>query len=558
VNDWARASRASLLAVLLAATPVGAAPAPLAEAAQPRASELPAGVSAVGDSLGALDGRPIRLIRVHPLDIFEPLQRKKLGGIYGFADALHIRTRESTLRSLLLFREGEPWTAEVGAETMRRLRGFEFLVPDSILATRVRDSVEVDVTTRDTWTTSLGFNVQGSAGARSGTVAIGEGNVFGLGKSLSVSYHDETAGITRTIDWSDPAVLGTLAQFDFQAGSGSGGVSNQIAGGLPFVAENSPRAAFADWRRANGTQRLYAAGSEVVDLDVRREVLDVQLGLGAREDGTVTRWGLSYYSRDEFLGDSRVLAPAPPAFVGTEQQLYLRRVALEGTWWRPQYIERIGMESMTRIEDFDLGPRVVLKSGVSPEAFGSTADEGYAYGSVGVGHRAGGGFGLLSGSLESRWRPGPIERIAHFDARWYAPLAQRQVLVLAAKAESGQEVSRDYQLVIGGLNGLRAYPAYQLAGTSYWRFNAEDRWRMGREYWDLVSLGAALFYDAAHMWGPGAEGQGWTQNAGVGLRLALPHSAFNEVVRIDVAVPIDPAFGGRHTPAWSFGSGQAF
>src|SRR5207247_1799837 len=74
------------------------------------------------------------------------------------------------------------------------------------------------------------------------------------------------------------------------------------------------------------------------------------------------------------------------------------------------------------------------------------------------------GFGSVSSSIETRSQNVLLETIGMVDARWYEPSVFGQTLVLAAHGVAGTNVSRDFQAVIGGLSGLRAYPVAALAG----------------------------------------------------------------------------------------------
>ena len=81
---------------------------------------------------------------------------------------------------------------------------------------------------------------------------------------------------------------------------------------------------------------------------------------------------------DRHLGPTRLEPGAPPDFAGGDEDLQLRRVAGEARIWRPRFIVREDIDRMGRKEDFDVGNGAALKLGYSPEAFGSTANEGYA------------------------------------------------------------------------------------------------------------------------------------------------------------------------------------
>ena len=112
-------------------------------------------------------------------------------------------------------------------------------------------------------------------------------------------------------------------------------------------------------------------------------------------------------------------------------------------------------------------------------------------------------------------------------------------------------------MVLGGLNGLRAFSAQEIAGTRACRVNAEQRWTLASKLYAGLSLGSAVFYDAGRTWGAGSAGEGWHHDAGFGLRLSLPGSSPTRVARFDLAWPISPIDDGRE-PVLSIGSSQAF
>jgi hypothetical protein len=212
---------------------------------------------------------------------------------------------------------------------------------------------------------------------------------------------------------------------------------------------------------------------------------------------------------------------------------------------------------MGLVEDFDIGATLGLKLGYSPGFLGSTADEGYARLTGSIGAAPGRGFGWVRGSVTSRLRRDLRETVSTVDARWIDQTVPGQTLVLAAYGIAGFRTARDFQVIFGGLNGLRAYPVQALAGTQAWRLNAEDRWTIG-EYAELVTLGAVVFTDAAQTWGAGAAGSDWHLASGVGLRIALPRWSLTQVLRIDLAWPVSPTRDRRRNPVVSIGSSQAF
>jgi len=506
----------------------------------------------------SIEGLPIRDIVIEPHEIFDPLPAGRFSWVYDFVNRAHLRTRASTIRQQLLFAPGDRWNGRRAAETMRQLRSLDFLTPESILTARQGDSVHVRVITRDAWTTSPEFNLESASGQRFGSIAFTERNLLGLGKSVSIAYHNEPAGTSRSISVRDPAVAGSRLQLGFDASAGAGGATNSVTFGLPFYAEDAPFSYGGSWSRATSVTRLYSQGEVAADFDERLEQTELHWGRGERRDGTVVRWIGSFLFKDRRMGPSRLEPGAPPDFEGGEDNLKVRRLAGELRLWHPAFVEKTGVDRMNGIEDFDLGPTAAIKLGFSPHLLGSSADEGYSRFELGAGAATRFGFGTLRGSIDSRLRWTPLEIVRRLDARWIVQGPRAQTLVLNAHGIGGERVPRDFQVATGGLDGLRAYPVHALSGRRLWRFNAEDRWTLGHEYWQLLTLGAAAFYDAARAWGPGAGGTDWHHDVGVGLRVALPHSSQNRVVRFDIAFPVSPTRGGDHEPVLSFGSSQAF
>ena len=113
-------------------------------------------------------------------------------------------------------------------------------------------------------------------------------------------------------------------------------------------------------------------------------------------------------------------------------------------------------------------------------------------------------------------------------------------------------------MVVGGLNGLRAYPVHAVAGKRLVRWNVEDRHALVSNLFQFMTVGSAVFMDGARGWGSGAEGTGWFTDAGIGLRIAPPRAAIGPVIRVDVAWPISPTRDARREPVLSIGSSQAF
>lgn len=526
----------------------------LLAAARPAAAQPPG----PGDA-----GPVVRRVVVDAREIFDPVPAGRLRGVYALGNRLHVRTRASTVRAALVVRPGDRWSEEVRRECERRLRALDFLAPDSVVARSVEgapDSVDVLVVTHDHWTTSPEVTLERGAGEQYGSLAFTERNLLGLGITVSAVYREDPVGISRFLSVEDPAVLGSRWRARFVTGSGDAGKSNAAELGLPFWAEGAPYSYGGAWRREATTAHLYTEGALAARVPLTEENAEFWWGTGRRApDGLVQRFVATVRAWDRRLGASALEPGAPAAFGGGEEELRLRRLEGEVTLWRPDFIVRRGVNFMDRDEDIDLGRSLTVGTGFAPRAFGSGADEGWLRGRFAAGANAGAaGFGIASADLRSRVRSGLRETLVRFDGRWVVQPRPGASFVTAVTGAAGRRMPRSFQLRAGALTGLRGFPVEEVAGTQLWRGNTELRWTAKRNLLQLVTLGGAVFWDSARAYGPGSAGESWHHDAGFGLRISLPHSALNAVARFDVAWPIAPAVDGRHGPAYSFGSGQAF
>jgi hypothetical protein len=513
-----------------------------------------------GDTLtDADDGLPVAEVRIEPYTIFDPMPNDWLRPLYKTANALHVRTREGTIRGHVLVHRGAIWRADLARETERQLRALNIFDDVNVIERRVGDSVHVTVVTHDAWTTSPEFNIQRGGNRVFGSFQFSEHNLLGRGQDVSLAYREDPSGIARSISGYDPGIAGTHLVFGASASTGTSGTSSDVNFGLPFYAEDAPRSYGFDAGRASSTARLYAADAQLAQFARRFEQVMVYAGRGHRTGRTITRLSGSLLIWDRAVGPSSLAPIAPPEFAGGEERLRVRRLAGEVRFWRPAYVERTGVDRVDAIEDFDLGRSVAFALGYSPHVLGATDDEGYAALHASIGADAGAaGFGWVRMRSSTRLADGPRESLIDVDARWVNQALPRQTLVVAALGGAAYRPARDFQYVIGGLNGLRAHGVHALAGEQMVRFNTESRWRIGRNYYQLFSLGGAAFWDVGHTWGAGSASLGWQQDVGIGLRLSSPHSAVNQVVRFDLAWRVSPSGVRPGGAVFSFGSSQAF
>jgi hypothetical protein len=506
------------------------------------------------------EGAMIRSVEVRSLSIFDPLPAGRFRGFYRTLNKLHVRTRPATVRSQLLVAPGQVWAADRVIESQRLLRNLEYIEPDPIYSSLVNDSVDVRVVTHDQWTTQPELNLERGGGRTYGSVGFTERNLLGLGLGLAFAFREEPTGRTRSAAVNGRRLFGSQLEGQFQAGTGTGGVSNSVYLRDPFRALDDERSWTVSASRSSADQQLFKSGSLAATFPFEFKQTQLEYAIGKRySDGLVRRFAFGLMRFDRRYGVTVPEPGVPIAFPAGVEEVKLRWALARVTFWKPRFIERRGIELFDPVEDFDVGSLVSMESGLALRALGSTADEGLARLRLESGRETRRfGFGTLRGRLSTRIRGGPRETLAHLDARWVQQPARDIAVVFAALGEAADRAPREVQSVVGGLNGLRAFPVQALAGTQLWRFNAETRWVAARNVWALASVGGAVFLDAARAWGPGGDREPWHHDAGFGLRLSFPHASLHQVARFDIAFPLSPSRDGRREPVFSFGSSQAF
>jgi len=506
------------------------------------------------------EGATIRRIDIRCLSIFDPVPDSRFSPVYSGANRLHVRTRQATVRSQLLIAPGQIWTADRVFESQRLLRDLEYIEPEVIRSRLVDDSVDVLVTTHDQWTTQPELNVERGGGITYGSVGLTERNMLGLGLAVSLAFRSEPTGKSRSFALTGERLFGTQLEAQAKASTGTAGVSNSYYILDPFRSLDDTRSWTTSWSRADASQFLYESGLVSATFPFTQRVAQAEYAFGSRStDGVVHRVAVGMALHDRHYGPTEFSPISTIDVASGEEELKLRWGSMRYTLWRPHYIERLGVELMDPVEDFDVGELMSLEGGLAMRALGSTADEGIVKARLDAGHSSRRfGFGLLRTRFSTRLRRVPVETLALVDARWIQQPGRDLVLVVAGHGEVAADAPREVQSVVGGLNGLRAYGVQALAGTQIWRFNGEARWVAARDVLALASLGGAVFVDAARAWGTGSDNAPWHHDAGFGLRFSFPHASQHQVARFDIAYPLSPTRDGRRTPVFSFGSSQAF
>jgi hypothetical protein len=499
-------------------------------------------------------------IVVNTVEVYGPEEDKTF--LNHGANALHILTRESTVRRALIFQEGDAYDPAVLAEAERNLRALGLFRSVSVVAGEVHDGVvDVEVNTQDAWTVQIGLAAGSAGGATRGGLTIGEKNFLGRGTQVLFGFAKDPDRTYRAVEVMAPNFLLPFTTARVRYAANSDGSEKILDVQRPFYSTTAPwsaQIAVADTRR---DEFLYEEGGAIQSTygaDHFRLLAAYGVALAAQE-GNASRLSVGLDLREDRFGTASVgetgELPADRKF----HYLFLQYEVLHADFLKWNYVNHDD-----RYEDIAVGPRLVLRLGISPAAFGVVQTTEIAGLEFGAGFRVGeSGFVQARVAWDSRVAGSGLENSLLAANVLYAhkfETAPRQTFVAQLSALRGWNLDGDVQIFADAEAGLRAYRLRAFEGDTRVILNLEHRIFSGTQLFGLVSPGLAVFFDAGLVGGPTRSLQlsEVKMDAGVGLRLAMTWAPVMNIFRIDAGYAFQRDPTGRKGWLISFSTGQAF
>ncbi len=504
---------------------------------------------------------PVRIgeIRIESVDVFSPEEAAR-GWFYRAANHIHVETKESFLRKELLFREGDILDIAKLAETERNLRALPFIKSASITASAPHDGVsDITVVTQDTWTTQPSISYGSKGGRTTYSFEFQEKDLLGMGQSVALSYDQGSERTTRSILFEDPYLFRPFWKGKLLYADNSDGRQRAIEIARPFYSFEAPWSADFALDHTAFREKIYE-NAEVAS-EFRQEHRDRLFSYGRALEATpelAQRLTLGFDSTDDQFSP---VPGRPNEFLPDRREF--RYVSLSYEAVGNSFVTLNYVNQFSRDEDFNLAPRLFVQAAVSPEAFGAPANSGF------LEVEGSGGFVLsestfaqadvdyrtrLQGGVQNAILSGFVGYVHKFATD------SPRTLVGRVQFDRGWNLDRDVQFAADGGTGLRAYRLHAFTGDKRLMVNAEYRAFSEREILQLVSPGAAVFFDTgtALPRGEAIRLGNLKSDAGVGLRFGITRAGSNAVVRVDLAYAFDRDPRGRRGFLVSFASSQAF
>ncbi len=526
------------------------------------------GLASAATPPSASTGPVIATIQIERVNVFDPTVPGEDWWPFLLANRIHYITREPVVKNELLFEPGSRWDALTVLQSERNLRGhYPFRRVDIFPIARPDGQIDAHIRAHDSWTLNPRAGISSSGGQSTVSYGIEENNLLGLGKSIGYSHTqgNATSGPQHadTFSLGDPRFLGSRLALGGSFSHTQDGDSESVSLTHPFYSLDTPQALSFAWSNSNAEGAQFRDAQEYSRYFEKRRVVEAAYGRRLNEDRWfVQRVEIGWY---EDKAEFRQTSSPPGTIPGTlPADRHLSGPTLGYSWVQPDYIKESYIDRMERIEDFNLGNELRLRTGYMARGTGSDQDRWIFNLSNSQGLRLGEGrFVLASVSVSGRlfrdrWENGLASANANFYWKNYF-WSRGRTLVAHVEATQGRRLDRENQIILGGSNGLRAYKNDSFTGGRSLLVNLEDRFFFPGEWFHLVRFGGAIFVESGSVVpeGSGFSPTRFRSDFGAGLRAASTRSTSGGVVRLDLAYALNQGPGGPRF-IFSLRAGQAF
>ena len=493
-------------------------------------------------------GAVIGEIRVLPRNIFDPSVPGEDHWLYLMVNRLHPVTRPAVIERMLLFRSGEPVSVKKLDETERLLRTLRIIHDVEFLPVGYDGKkVDIEVITRDTWTLDVTGSYSRAGGDNKSKFGLKDRNVLGTGLSLAIGRTSEADRRGTELDLEYRQAFDGWTRLAYSGGRYDDGRRNALSIDRPFYAFDTRRAAGASWSDDDRIDPIYNAGDVVSEYRHRARQADLYAGWSpGLVAGWTHRYSAGFLVRDDAYRAEPGRTLAVPLPINHDVRApFVRYEVLEDDFAKVKNHDRIA-----RTEFLRLGFSAYVQLARSLRALDSDRSDWLFAAGVGDGTTLASGWRLLGQASIDRRIGSTATPLTQYAAagRIYAPRSSASLWYASLSLDrvSGGGVAD--QLLLGGTEGLRGYPSRYQAGENRVIATLEKRFYSDWYPWRLARVGGAVFADTGRAWGGPNQNLahgGWLTDVGAGLRIAIDRAAFNNVLHLDIAVPLDRPTGKK-------------
>jgi hypothetical protein len=411
----------------------------------------PAEIEAAGARIGE--------ITIDAQNIFDLDDPAESNFLFRLANRLHLGTAPSVIRRALPFKSGDPFRVRLMEEAERLLRANRFIYDADIRPIAFHDGVvDLEVTTRDTWTLSPRVNFSRSGGANKSSFALQEYNLLGRGISVSFARSTDVDRTGNEFRIAQDRAWDGRTSMSYSYAKLTDGRREGFSLERPFYALDTRDAAGVSALEDKRIDSIYVDGSIVGQY---RHHLDKVEAFAGWSDGLRRRACAPLFVRRRLPGRTR-----SPSIWRCLRPLDCRRSASSS--------QRSCATSSSRM--ITRRSRIATSSSAPNSSrwdFNATGQVGRSMTGLGANRNAwlysvtvSDGFTLRADdqllaktSLTGEYGSAGVERqLFSAAARYYLPQSSRAVFFVSMSGDIATNTDPGDQLLLGGDTGLRGYP----------------------------------------------------------------------------------------------------
>jgi hypothetical protein len=413
------------------------------------------------------------------------------------------------------------------------------------------DSVDIEVTTFDGWTTELVINARVTDGQFTWALGGQERNFLGTGARVGLVYRKEPDRSAWTVRAGHDRIAASRFGVEGLYDNLSDGVVGRWRVGAPFRAL-SDRTGINLLGEVADQRVLQFVNGEIAETYNRRAFIQrVNAGYAptAGPEGYVRVGFIGQIQREEFILAADTGMSVPDSVTGTFGGFAQMMLA--------QFKVVTHFNGFAREVDLDLSQRLTIETWIAAKGLGYerpgigpalTLQAGFDGGKV---------FGMFLGRANGLFNAAGLDTGQVFGALTIAAaLIPRWPTVFHFEAASRTGTPPGQEFDLGHGLGPRAFRAHAFTGDQMYWWSIEQRAFVIDEVLGLFGVGFAGFVDYGGAWYSG-QPRRTGGNAGFGLRIGPTRSTGASVGRIDLAYRFGEGWSGRRW-ALSFGRGFAF
>jgi len=492
-----------------------------------------------------LEGKTIHSIVFKTVDIFDEDNPKENNRLYLFLNKLHVNTKSYVVESQLLFHVGDKINADDIHESERILRTRKYFTNAYVLPESVcGDEVNLLVVTQDSWALEPQFAFSRQSGDNQTGFGISDGNILGSGNALTIAYSENEQRNGVGYDFSNPHFLNRQIDLRLYYEDTNDGRNSVVDIARPFYALDTPWATGIRLEDVSLIEIIRSRGEVVNKFRHQALLNEIFIGKATEVNNNFTqRWLIGFSNEEQkFYTTDETTDEGIPVH---DKAAY--------PWVEYQYLEnKFGVyknvNQIQRPEDIALGQNFSFRLGVGGKRFDNPDDVVRFKGEY-VNIRDVNDVHIFEYSFAIDGRqhlqisdldPVVISTYMSYNYfqdeknRWYSRVSY----------DVGQDLSRQQELTVGDVTGLRGYPTDYFRGKKRYVFTLERRYFSDIHIFNLLRMGGVVYFDAGKAWG--LEGDPYSpllSDVGIGLRFSSTKVRIGNVVHIDVAMPTSAKSG---------------